>query len=184
MDDPVVRAGDSEGDYQGVAARSGPAGARRTGWKAVWRFVEAAGASGAAFYPVIGIPVPSMAVGREPGEGQDDLPPTKAEDSGADVGIHPVLVNLGDDTMESFNVRYLKATRGKPAQTLHGADDDVACIPGTLAGEKPGGQSAGSVELAQRVHRRLEALDFGGMLRFGHVLNRWLTRPMVPFLRI
>jgi hypothetical protein len=29
--------------------------------------------------------------------------------------------------------------------------------------------------------RRLEALDFGGMLRFGHVLNRWVTRPMVPF---
>ncbi len=28
---------------------------------------------------------------------------------------------------------------------------------------------------------RLAALDFGGMLRFGHVLARWIDRPMVPF---
>jgi hypothetical protein len=31
------------------------------------------------------------------------------------------------------------------------------------------------------VERNLNNLNFGGMLRFGHVLNRWLTRPMVPF---
>jgi hypothetical protein len=29
--------------------------------------------------------------------------------------------------------------------------------------------------------RNLEVLDFGEMLRFGDVLNRWITRPMVPF---
>ena len=29
--------------------------------------------------------------------------------------------------------------------------------------------------------RNLAVLDFGGMLRFGHVLNRWVTRPMVPY---
>jgi len=28
---------------------------------------------------------------------------------------------------------------------------------------------------------RLSALDFGAMLRFGHVLTRWINRPMVPF---
>jgi hypothetical protein len=28
---------------------------------------------------------------------------------------------------------------------------------------------------------RLSDLDFGGMLRFGHVLARWIDRPMVPF---
>jgi hypothetical protein len=28
---------------------------------------------------------------------------------------------------------------------------------------------------------RLSALDFGSMLRFGHVLTRWISRPMVPF---
>jgi hypothetical protein len=31
------------------------------------------------------------------------------------------------------------------------------------------------------VDHNLSILDFGGMLRFGHVLNRWITRPMVPF---
>ena len=29
--------------------------------------------------------------------------------------------------------------------------------------------------------KNLNILNFGGMLRFGHVLNRWITRPMVPF---
>ena len=28
---------------------------------------------------------------------------------------------------------------------------------------------------------RLSALDFGAMLRFGHVLTRWINRPMVLF---
>jgi hypothetical protein len=28
---------------------------------------------------------------------------------------------------------------------------------------------------------RLSTLDFGAMLRFGHVLTRWINRPMVPF---
>jgi hypothetical protein len=28
---------------------------------------------------------------------------------------------------------------------------------------------------------RLDALNFGAMLRFGHVLARWINRPMVPF---
>jgi len=33
----------------------------------------------------------------------------------------------------------------------------------------------------REVRIRLDALDFGGMLRFGHVLGRWINRPMVPF---
>jgi hypothetical protein len=31
------------------------------------------------------------------------------------------------------------------------------------------------------VQQDLQVLDFGSMLRMGHVLNRWVTRPMVPF---
>jgi hypothetical protein len=31
------------------------------------------------------------------------------------------------------------------------------------------------------VSHYLNVLNFGGMLRFGHVLNRWVTRPMVPY---
>jgi hypothetical protein len=139
------------------------------------------GASVAAFYPVIGIPVPSMAGGREPSEGQDDLPPTKVEDTGADVGIHPVLVNLGDDTMESFNTRYLTATRGKPARTLLERMTMVRGFAVTLVGENQADNLLEAWNSLNEAQRRLEALDFGGMLRFGHVLNRWLTRPMVPF---
>jgi hypothetical protein len=31
------------------------------------------------------------------------------------------------------------------------------------------------------VERNLQVLNFGDVLRMGHVLNRWVTRPMVPF---
>jgi hypothetical protein len=31
------------------------------------------------------------------------------------------------------------------------------------------------------VQRNLQVLNFGDVLRMGHVLNRWITRPMVPF---
>jgi hypothetical protein len=31
------------------------------------------------------------------------------------------------------------------------------------------------------VNQYLNTLNFGGMLRFGHVLNRWIERPMTPF---
>ena len=40
---------------------------------------------------------------------------------------------------------------------------------------------AGASNWLNQVQTTLEVLDFGGMLRFGHVLNRWITRPMVPF---
>jgi hypothetical protein len=36
-------------------------------------------------------------------------------------------------------------------------------------------------ESVSEAQTRLSALDFGAMLRFGHVLTRWLNRPMVPF---
>jgi hypothetical protein len=139
------------------------------------------GTSAAAFYPVIGIPVPAIAGARDSREGQEDLPPAKAEDAGSDAGIHPVIINLGDDTMESFNVRYLKATRGKPARTLLERMTLLRGFAATLVGEDQADNLLEAWNSLNEAQRRLEALDFGGMLRFGHVLNRWLTRPMVPF---
>ena len=39
----------------------------------------------------------------------------------------------------------------------------------------------GTLASLDRAAENLNALNFGSMLRFGHVLNRWVTRPMVPF---
>jgi hypothetical protein len=141
----------------------------------------AGGAGSGTFYPVLGIPVPSLAGARGLREGQEDLPPAKADATEADGGIHPVLVTLGDDTMESFNVRFLKATRGKPARTLLERMTTLRTFAATLAGEDQADNLLEAWDSLGEAQRRLEALDFGGMLRFGHVLNRWLTRPMVPF---
>lgn len=48
------------------------------------------------------------------------------------------------------------------------------------------GEASADDELAMwdavgEAQTRLSALDFGAMLRFGHVLTRWINRPMVPF---
>jgi hypothetical protein len=91
------------------------------------------------------------------------------------------LLNLGDDTMECFNVRLLQATRGKPARTLLERITTLRAFAATLAGEGEADNLLEAWNSLGEAQRRLDALDFGGMLRFGHVLNRWLARPMVPF---
>jgi len=114
------------------------------------------------------IPVPSMAVGREPGEGQDDLPPTKAEDSGADVGIHPGVGQPWRRHDGEFQRPLLEGRRaGKPAQTLMERMTMLRAFAGTLGGRKPGGTICWKAwNSLNEVHRRLEALDFGGMVAF------------------
>jgi hypothetical protein len=140
------------------------------------------GAAAGAFYPVIGIPVPAFG-GNGSGnrEGLEDLPPTQADGTTPPAGIRPILVNLGDETMEGFNVRFSKATQGKPMRTLLDRLTTLRAFAVTLAGEDQADNLLETWNSLNDAQRRLEALDFGGMLRFGHVLNRWVTRPMVPF---
>jgi hypothetical protein len=60
----------------------------------------------------------------------------------------------------------------------------VTTLRAFAASEAGEDQADGLVEAwsaLNEVERNLSILDFGGMLRFGHVLNRWMTRPMVPF---
>jgi hypothetical protein len=139
------------------------------------------GATAGAFYPVIGIPVPTFGGGRGGREGLEDLPPTQAEGAVPSARMRPVLVNLGDETMESFNVRLSKATQGKPLRTLMERLTTLRAFAVALAGEEQADNLLEMWNSLNEAQRRLEALDFGGMLRFGHVLNRWVTRPMVPF---
>ena len=121
------------------------------------------GATAGAFYPVIGIPVPSFGGGGR--EGLEDLPPTQAEGAAPSTRIRPVLVNLGDETMEGFNVRLSKATQGKALRTLLERLTTLRAFAVTLAGEDQADNLLEAWDSLHEAQRRLEALDFGGMLR-------------------
>jgi hypothetical protein len=116
------------------------------------------------FYPVTGIVVP----------------PINNAAPGAPAPTR-FLINFGDATTIDFNYRYLKSTSGKPMRMLA---DRVSALRRFAASESGDQEADNLVEvwsLLNQVQTTLDVLDFGGMLRFGHVLNRWVTRPMVPF---
>jgi hypothetical protein len=138
-----------------VEGREGPDGRPFAG-------VATIGNSG-AFYPVVGIVVPLI--------------------SGGGGGGTParLMVNFGDATTVDFNDRLLKFTRGKPMRTLV---DRVTTLRAFAASEVGEGQADNLLEAwnaLDDVQRNLQVLNFGDVLRMGHVLNRWITRPMVPF---
>jgi hypothetical protein len=121
--------------------------------------------SPAPFYPVVGIVVPPVNNAGPGGQG------------------NPVefLINFGDATTIDFNYRYLKFTRALPMRTLAERVTALRAFAASEAGEEQADSLVEVWNLLNQVQMTLEVLDFGGMLRFGHVLNRWVTRPMVPF---
>jgi hypothetical protein len=138
-----------------VEGREGPDGRR-------FAAVASKGSAG-AFYPIVGIVVPSI--------------------SGAAQEQHPgrLLINFGDRTTIDFNYRLLKFTQGMSMRTL---SERVTGLRAFAATQAPEQQADNLVEVwnaLNDVEHNLEVLNFGEMLRFGHVLNRWITRPMVPF---
>jgi hypothetical protein len=127
------------------------------------------GAGGQSLYPVVGIVVPNIAGGGGEATREAGAAPAR------------VVLNLGDETTIDFNYRLLKATRGAPMRTLV---ERVTTLRAFAAGEAGEAQADSLMEAwnaLNEVERNLNILNFGGMLRFGHVLNRWITRPMVPF---
>ncbi|HEX8301496.1 hypothetical protein [Sphingomonas sp.] len=115
------------------------------------------------FYPLVGLVVPSLA----------PVPPPSP--SGR------AWVNLGDDESVDFNYRLLKATRGMPMGSLLQRLGALRAFAVVEVGEARADDLVELWSALNDVRQRLDILDFGGMLRFGHVLNRWITRPMVPY---
>jgi hypothetical protein len=116
-----------------------------------------------AFYPVVGIVVPSLSAG------------------GAAESAARVMTNLGDATTLDFNYRLLKFTHDKPMRTLA---ERVATLRAFAVSEVSEAQADNLVEAwsaLNDVQHNLLVLNFGDVLSMGHVLNRWVTRPMVPF---
>ncbi len=132
-----------------------------------------AGGGGGPFSPVVGIVVPSLNFRgglNGPARGPATSP-TPAR----------VVMNLGDATTVDFNYRLLKATRGLPMRTLLERVTALRAFAESEVGEAQADDLVEVWSALNDVERNLNNLNFGGMLRFGHVLNRWITRPMVPF---
>jgi hypothetical protein len=124
--------------------------------------VATIGGSG-AFYPVVGIVVPPMSGG------------------GGGGAAARLMVNFGDATTVDFNDRLLKFTRGKPMRTLVDRVTTLRAFAVSEVGEGQADNLMDAWSALDDVQRNLQVLNFGDVLRMGHVLNRWITRPMVPF---
>ncbi|MGB6429114.1 MAG: hypothetical protein WBF06_00900 [Candidatus Acidiferrales bacterium] len=137
------------------------------------------GGGGAAFYPVVGIVVPSI----EPAGGGAAGMSAGAGTSGGGAGAAPArfMINFGDDASVDFNYRFLKFTRSAPMRTLADRVATLRAFAVTEVGEDQADNLMEVWSALNNAEHNLEILDFGGMLRFGDVLNRWITRPMVPY---
>ncbi|MFM6831517.1 MAG: hypothetical protein ACKOVA_14455 [Novosphingobium sp.] len=114
------------------------------------------------FYPIVGLVVPGFA-------------PVKAN-----TGPRRAY-ELGQPDTVQFNYRLFKATAGQP---MGDRLQRLAALRAFAASEVGEDQASNLIEAWQsldRVALLMQPLDFGGMLRFGHVLNRWVARPMVPY---
>jgi hypothetical protein len=118
---------------------------------------------GGAFYPVIGLVVPSF----------DAIQPSAAPER--------LLIDLGDDESVDFMGRLLGATRALPMGTRTQRIQALRAFAAAEVGEGDADRLVEMWSMLDEARHYLDTLDFGGMLRFGHVLNRWVTRPMVPF---
>ena len=119
--------------------------------------------SAGAFYPVVGIVVPSIG-----GSGPAEQPAR-------------LMINFGDATTIDFNYRLLKFTRTLPMHTLAERVAALRAFAVSEVGEQQADNLVEAWSALNDVQQYLQVLDFGPMLRMGDVLNRWITRPMVPF---
>lgn len=115
-----------------------------------------------AFSPVVGLVVPSFD------------PVAKASDA------HRAFL-LGDRESEDFAFRLLLSTRDQPMATALGRLAALRRFAVSEVGEARADTLVDAWSALNDVRKYLDVLDFGPMLRMGHVLNRWIERPMVPY---
>ncbi len=114
------------------------------------------------FSPIAGLVVPSFA----------PVKPSASPRKGFD---------LGSPEAAAFNYRLARSTKDQPM------DDRLKRLAALHrfavgeVGEAQAGNLLEAWEALDQVALLMQPLDFGGMLEFGHVLNRWLERPMVPY---
>lgn len=151
-----------------VNGREGPDG------RAEESFRASAYANG-PFHPVVGIPLPPMtarARGTFSSLPGSQNPPKPAR----------LLIRFGpQDTALDFTGRYAKATQGKTARNQIEHLTNLRAFAVGEVGEDQADSLLQAWTSLDQAQRGLSPLNFGEMLQFGHVLNRWVNRPMVPF---
>ena len=128
-----------------------------------------------AFSPVVGIVVPGM------GDGGQPAPANPAPEGTAESYTPRIAVDLGDQTTIDFNYRMAKALRGQLGGNMVERLQTLRAFAASEVGQQNADTLLEVWSSLNQVQQRLDVLNFGEMLQFGHVLNRWITRPMVPF---
>ena len=119
-----------------------------------------------AFSPVVGLVVPNMSGGA----------PTPAGDAAPRIAV-----DLGDENGIDFNDRLIEALRSHPSANMVERLQSLRVLAASEVGEENADSLLETWNSLNQVQQKLDVLNFGGMLQFGHVLGRWVTRPMVPF---
>ncbi|MFT3781279.1 MAG: hypothetical protein QM790_04625 [Nibricoccus sp.] len=169
-----------------VLGREGPDGRPFGGLRASDAYANG------AFYPVVGLIVPdlrwlrtgkletSAAAQRLQSEQAERNPEAAATPSASEPTRR--LVSLRpDEAVIEFNARLYEATKQNRQSNVVEKLATLRSFAASEAGEKNADTLLATWLLLDDAGRRLEALDFGDMIQFGHVLNRWINRPMVPF---
>ncbi len=132
-----------------------------------------------AFYPVVGIMLPDLCWLRGGGGGGRRGAAAPVEPGNGDARR---LISLrADEAVMELNARVYEATQSSARGTVVDKLAALRAFAAKEAGDAPADELLDLWLLLDDAERRLDALDFGDMLQFGHVLNRWVNRPMVPF---
>lgn len=170
-----------------VQGREGPDGRPFGGLKASDAY------SRGAFYPIVGLIVPDLRwlrSGRVGAAAAVSHSATSSRTLSEQSERNPEpssaqerrLISLrADEPLMEFNARLTSAMDHSPGTSV---PERLAALRAFAAAEAGDAQADHLLAVwlqLDDVERRLEALDFGDMVQFGHVLNRWINRPMVPF---
>jgi hypothetical protein len=127
--------------------------------------VVSLGANSRAFYPVVGLAIPSI---EAPGPSSAAAPAR-------------FQINFSDPASADFNYHFVKSTQHAPMRTLTERVTTLRAFAASEVGEDQADNLLEAWSALNDVQHSLQVLDFGDVLLMGHVLNRWITRPMVPF---
>jgi hypothetical protein len=128
-------------------------------------FMSSSGADGwrAPFYPVMGIAVPSLLAEREGGVSSRHF------------------VNFGDVAVQDYNLRLYRLMRHSESRNQVARLTALRQFAAEDVGEALADDVLAMWTALSEVDLRLDTLNFGPLFRMGHLLARWINRPMVPF---
>ena len=172
-----------------VQGREGPDGRPFGGLRASDAY------SRGAFYPIVGLAVPDLRwlrsgrgattrAGADPASARrlaNEQAERNAEAPATPTAVRRMISLRPDEAEMEFNARLIESTQGSARGSVVDRLAALRAFAATEAGDAQADELLAVWLQLDDADRRLDTLDFGSMLQFGHVLNRWINRPMVPF---